>query len=392
MLISLSMLMLLNVPTIAQTREGLPPIATFQGQFATPALIVDDNYLMFGDASVAPHTVFSMNGRTFIQLANIRATSPSIFAITPVGYVPIKPNFEMPYLSFEGIEQEFVLMYSGQRHVLIRHGTVGTKPPTSLAQILFKESSNTHAYAVDELLGKGRGEAQRIVRETERLKRERDNTALLQEQLQQNMASAAALQQQTTRGLADLRNQSQGVLQEIQGQSQRLEAQASIIQSQLGKQREETAKENAQQLANLSQQLQQAQKELANLALASKALEVAKLEFDKSKNQPASRPPATAQSPAPTTATKAASNQALTFKLLASERNLATAAKRWATEHGYELTWHASELVQLERDGQITTESLDAALHQLMAAANRRGFSIELIKQGKQYTVKDKQS
>lgn len=169
---------------------------------ASPSFVVDDDYLMFGDAQVAPSNVFASGGRTYLQLASIRGAQPSVFAVTPTGYVPIKPTFDPPYLVFDGLEQEFVLMYPGRKFVVIRHSTVAADAPQDLPQVLFGQSRDGMKFASDEVLGKARSAGTQLQRERARLDRDRQATQELAARAEATRAEAAELQARTTAAIA----------------------------------------------------------------------------------------------------------------------------------------------------------------------------------------------
>lgn len=119
---------------------------------------LDTNFLMFGDKSVAPLAVYTDSKTTYVHLRDIRGSWPSLVAVTPVGYVPLRPRYDWPFVTFEGFEAEFVIVYPGERFVLVRHAEHETQTPSTGPELLFSETQNSSQRGIDQLLGKGRAQ------------------------------------------------------------------------------------------------------------------------------------------------------------------------------------------------------------------------------------------
>lgn len=158
------------------------------------SFLLDKDFLMYGDAAIAPVAVYATGRKVYIQLEDWRSPPPSVLAVTPTGYVPIRVQVDPPYLVFEGRENEFVLV-KGQRYVIVRHASARPILPTEERAALFEQSANTRAMSTDAALGLARDRHASLIAGEARVAAATQNITTQQAALLQQKASLDELAQ-----------------------------------------------------------------------------------------------------------------------------------------------------------------------------------------------------
>jgi hypothetical protein len=223
--------------TASRAMGGLPiydpsPLPRPAPEVPLGSFVLDKDYLMYGDASIAPVAVYSTGRRMYIQLEDWRSPPPSILAVTPLGYVPIRANIDPPFITFDGPENEIVLMQK-QRFVVIRHAKAKPIMPTEERSQLFVETSSSRSMSSDAALGNARdrhssllaGEAALIQQQSMLQNREQAAKA-------EQAGGVAALKQQDTR-IASLQSSNADLSKSVGELRARLDSEAVNTKSAL---------------------------------------------------------------------------------------------------------------------------------------------------------------